>query len=244
MTVNKNMLSGVLVLAVIATIAVGIGMYKVRSRQAQLASQIIALGGGGTPVGIDDLRKAISLYEKKIEEHIHDAVKTQEYWKILVSRLFEKKLYGEVLEAAEEALHYNSTDPYLFYIQGVSATYKAKSLSDPAQNDERNRYFALSELSLSRAAELSPQYARPRYSLAVLYAFDLNRPAEAVFYAQQFLALSPHDSNGLFVLARAYFMLEQYQNAIQCYDTIIETSKDKQIIESAQENKAFVLSSR
>ncbi|GHU30533.1 hypothetical protein FACS1894172_03990 [Spirochaetia bacterium] len=238
---KKGMFTGIVVIMVVAAAVIGIGQYKTRSRQSQLASQIIALGGGGTPQGIADLRKAIGLYEQKIEAHVKDAVQTGAYWKILAGRLSDKSMDKEALEALEHAISYLPEDPYLFYLTGLSAGVVAKSSMNFNGVDDRSRYFAIAEAGYLRAIELSPRYPRPRYGIGVLYAFELNRPAEAIPHLELFLTLTDNDTiDCLFVLARAYYMTGRFQNAIECYDRIIKESKNPTEKQQADDDKETV----
>jgi len=75
----------------------------------------------------------------------------------------------------------------------------------------------------------------------VLYVFDLERPEDAVPHLQHYLEISRNDVDTMFVLARAFFMLKNYQGALDLYDRIIilTTSDQKRI--DAQNNRQMVL---
>ena len=245
MKIGNKVVIGIVVVICIAGIVVGIGAYKTRSRQSQLAAQIIALGRGGTPSGIEDMRKAIALYEKKIEEHVKDAEKRGSYWKILANRLYDKGLHTDALDALRQAIIYMPEDVALYYMQGVSAGVMAKSVLDSSR--EQADYYALAEESFLRSIALNSNYLRPRYSLGVLYTFDLNRPAEAIPHLELYLEQSPNstpiasDINAMFVLARAYYMIGDDQRAVEMYDRIIASTKDTAQKVEADNNKQLVL---
>lgn len=244
MKIKNEVVIGIVVLICIAVVVVGIGVYRTRSRQAQLAAQIVALGAGGTPTGIEDLRKAIALYEEKIEEHVKDAEKRASYWKILANRLYDKGLHSDALDALQEAIVYMPEDTALYYMQGVSASIMAKSVSASSQQAE---YYALAEASFLRSIALNSKYLRPRYSLGVLYTFDLNRPTDAIPHLELYLEQSPNstpmatDINAMFVLARAYYMAGDNQRAVEWYDHIIANTKDPAQKVEADNNKQIVL---
>jgi tetratricopeptide (TPR) repeat protein len=74
----------------------------------------------------------------------------------------------------------------------------------------------------------------------VLYTFELDRPAEAIPYLEQYLRILPTDIPAMFVLARACYMTEDYGPAIELYDRIIARTKDPEVKAEAQNNKDLV----
>ena len=153
-------------------------------------------------------------------------------------------MHLDALDALERAIRFDGEEPTLFYLTGVSAAVAAKSsLNFPGVKngeDARNRYFALAESAHRRAIELDPGYSRPRYAIGVLYVFELDRPAEAVPHLQRYLELMSTDTDAMFVLARAWYMTGNTQNAVDMYDRIIHTTKDKGKKEEALRNREFV----
>jgi tetratricopeptide (TPR) repeat protein len=222
-SLNGGILRSAAVLVVIVALVVGIFVYKRFAERNSLARQIADLSPkGAPPQGIEDLRKAIALYEKKIEAHVQDAAQTGVYWKILGSRLMDKGLYGEALEALEQAARYYPEDETVHYLIGVSSGISAKS--DYFSQSES--LFRTAEQAYLRAIDIDGRYAKALYGLAVLYVFELERPTEAVPYLERFLDINKSDTDAMAVLARAYYMTENYEAAIGLYDRIIDTSKD------------------
>jgi tetratricopeptide (TPR) repeat protein len=197
--------------------------------------------GGGVPGSIEDLRAAISAYEERIEEHVRDAAQTAIYWKILATRLQDKGLHTEALDALERALYYTPDDPSLHYLTGLSAGIVAKSFYAAVNRQDRERYFALAEAAYLRAIELDSRYARPRYGIGVLYVFELDRPRDAIPHLLRYMEIIINDVDAMFVLARAYYMTEEYQPAADLYDAIMGLTKDKDKRAEAQNNKQLVL---
>jgi tetratricopeptide (TPR) repeat protein len=237
-----------------ALTALGIGLIGVallgalyvfqRNRnQASLASRIAELGGRGTPVGIEDLREAIAVYEARIEEHVRDAAQTGIYWKILATRLADKGLHNDALDALERAAHYYPGDPALRYQVGVSAAMVAKSYLDFGDTGEGGaaRYYALAEEGYLQAIRLDETYTRSYYALGVLYVFELDRAQDAIPYLEKFLELRSGDVDGMFVLARAYYMTGAYQPALDLYDRIIPLTRDPDKRSQAEKNKQAVM---
>jgi tetratricopeptide (TPR) repeat protein len=203
---------------------------------------------GGPPETIEGLRAAIAAYGDAVEAHVRDAAQTGTYWKILATRLADKGMHQDALDALEMSIRYNAEDPTLFYLTGVSAGIVAKSSLDfprtGEQVSERERYLGLSERAYLRAVELDKDYAKPRYALGVLYSFELDRPEDAIPHLSRYLELMPRDVDGMFVLAGAYYATAQYEKAVDLYDRILVTTKDEKKLEEARNNRDFIMGRR
>jgi len=242
-------LAVIVALVIVAIIAVSI--YQKDRDRRDLAKRINSLGNpmsearlrGTPPETVEGLKAAIARYEKQIDRYLSDVDKTGTYWKILAIRLHDRGFHGEALEALERAIYYTPSDPVLHFYTGVSAGIAAKSFHNfpGSGNSQREFYFTLAEEAFLRAIELDSYYVRPRYSLGVLYAFDLDKPLEAIPHLEICLSLSRNDVDAMFVLARAYFMVRQFQNAINLYDRIIGLTKDENQRTEAQYNRQTVL---
>ncbi|MDR0878841.1 MAG: tetratricopeptide repeat protein [Treponema sp.] len=250
----KETLLGVFVLLIIAVLGFMVYRYEHGKTHRDLAKKITELSPkGGPPESIEGLREAIAAYEAQIELNVKEGAQTGVYWKILAVRLADKGMHRDALDALERAIYYTADDPTLFYLTGVSAGITAKAdLDFPGSSNRtsngssdgpasQDRYFALSESAYKRSIELDESYAKPRYGLGVLYTFDLNRPAEAIPHLERYLELMSSDLSGMFALARAYYMTENYEGAIDLYDRILTRTKDAKIKEQAQENKDFIM---
>jgi tetratricopeptide (TPR) repeat protein len=126
---------------------------------------------------------------------------------------------------------------------GVSAGIVAKSalnFEGTRGNMGRDNYYTLAEEGYLRAIALDERYVRPMYGLGVLYTFELGRPQEAIPYLLRCLDISP-DTDAMFVLARAYYMIEAYREAVEVYDRIIGFTKDPAKQNEAQINRQMVL---
>jgi tetratricopeptide (TPR) repeat protein len=243
MRVKKEAALGILVIGILVLVFLGILVTQRRSARNTLAARIAELGprGGGPPETIEGLRTAISAYEVQIEQHVRDAAQTGIYWKILATRLQDRGLHNDALDALERAVYYNPEDPSLHYLIGVSAGIIAKSSYIEQNQQSRERYYALSEAGYLRAVELDPRYVRPRYGLGVLYVFELDRPLDAIPHLLRYLEITTQDVDAMFILARAYYMTGEYQPAVDLYDTIIDLTKDADKRAEARNNKQFVL---
>jgi tetratricopeptide (TPR) repeat protein len=245
MKIKKEILIGITVIFVLAAGFYGMNFYGKNKNRTALARRVAELGvrGGGPPETIEGLKAAIAAYEERIDRHVKDAVQTALYWKILAIRLQDRSLHNEALEALEQAISYNPEDPALQYLTGVSSAIVAKSFHDFAGTGaERERLFALSESAYLRSIELDDAYSKPRYGIGVLYIFELDRPQDAVPHILRYLEIATDDVDAMFLLARAYYMIEQFQDALELYDRIIVlTKKNANKRKEAENNRQIVL---
>jgi len=160
------------------------------------------------------------------------------YWKILAVRLADRGMYRDALAALERALQFNATDPTLLFLTGESASIIAANALQFSVSSvsEKEHYYRLAESAYLRSIEQDAIYAKPLLGLGMLYTFDLERPAEAIPYLERYINVSSSDISGMFVLARAYFMTRNYEEAIALYDRIIARSKDSTVRGEAMNN--------
>ena len=240
----KNKIIKLIIAVFIISITLfGVSMCQKNRERGELARKIFALGGGVQTATIDDIKASIAAYERQIDRFVETAAKTGMYWKILASRLQDRGLHGEALEALTRAIYYSPEDPALHYSTGISAGIIAKSAHDypGRENVERAEYNKLAEQAFLRAIELDSRYLRPRYSLGVLYAFELDRPEEAIPHLELCLEISKNDVDTMFVLARAYYMKRDFQAALDLYDRIISITRVEQKKVDARNNRQLIL---
>ncbi|MCL2600222.1 MAG: tetratricopeptide repeat protein, partial [Treponema sp.] len=151
-------------------------------------------------------------------------------------------MHRDAIYAFERAIHFTSGDPTLFFLTGESAAIVAVSTLDfpGGPVSERDGYFRLAESAFLRAIEMDPTYGRPRYGLGVMYTFNLDRPQDAIPHLERFLQISPRDVMGMFVLARAFIMTEQFANAIELYERILVVSTDPSIRAEAEAHMELI----
>ena len=102
-------------------------------------------------------------------------------------------------------------------------------------------YLKLAESAYLRAIELEPRYVRSLYGLGVLYVFELDQCEKAIPYLETALSVETKNTDIMFVLARAYYVEGQYDNAVSLYDKIISVTKSEQKKKSAEANKKIAL---
>jgi tetratricopeptide (TPR) repeat protein len=232
----KEVISIFLVLFIAIALVIFIHNRTSTMHNRELARRMAELSPrGGPPETIEGLRQAIALYENQIERNVREAAQTGVYWKILATRLADRNLHNNALEALERAIYYNTEDPILFYLTGVSAGSVAKSIIGFSANaeNEREHFFRLAENSYKRALELDITYTRPMYGLAILYVFELDRPEDAIVQLERYLQIQPSDNSAMFVLARAYFMTGNLHRASEIYERIADRTRDRNVREEA-----------
>jgi len=235
----KEIVIGIFILSLVVFLIVTLFRYQSTKTNRELARRIAELSPrGGPPETIDGLRQAIALYETQIERNVREGAQTGVYWKILGIRLSDRGMHNDALAAFERAIYYNGDDPVIFYLTGVSAGKVAKDKVGFSANamKEKEHFFTLAENAYKRALELDATYTKPMYGLAVLYVFELNRPAEAIEYLERFLSIQTSDISAMFVLASAYYLTGNSTRAIETYDRIITRTKNKEFRERALEN--------
>jgi len=234
------------VIAILIIAAVGALIYFMYERGSSktnrdLAKRMAEISPrGGPPETIEGLRQAITLYENQIERNVREGAQTGVYWKILGTRLADRGMHNDALSAFERAIYFNTEDPSLYYLTGVSAGFVAKSKIGFSPR-ESEHYFKLAENAHLRALELEITYTRPMYALAILYAFELDRPQDAIIQLERYMQILPSDISAMFVLARAYFMIENNSRAIELYDRIISRTRNQEERQEASANKDLIM---
>ena len=243
MTRKRDVAFGIFVLMIIGSLIYAVVNYAQNKFRTDLAKRIAVLSPrGGPPETIEGLKKAIALYEEQIELNVKEGAQTGVYWKILGIRLADKKMHRDALDAFERALYFNAEDPSLYFFTGQSAVTVAEGIVgfSPNSSVEREHFQKLAESAYLRAIQLDAGYDKPLFALGFLYTFHLDRPAEAIPLLERYLRTSQKDIKVMFVLARAYYMTESYDNAVELYDRIISVTKDPKVRAEAQNNKEII----
>jgi len=230
----------------VVSAAITATMLTQRNRRVrEFADYIISHGESrwAAPDSVRQLRASIAANERRIERHVQYAARGAHYWKLLAIRLQQRGLHGEALGALQRAIFYAPEDPMLHFYTGLSAAILARSfhLFPGIVNTDRILHFELAESAFLRAIDLDDRYLRPRFSLGVLYVFELDRPEEAIPHLLRYLEISRNSIDTMFVLARAFFMVGMFREAIELYDRIIVLTSNDQTRLEAQRNRFIVL---
>jgi tetratricopeptide (TPR) repeat protein len=239
----KDAIISLFVVVSFGAIIIMVYHFEMEKGHRDLAKRIVGLSSkGGPPETIDGLKQAIALYEKQIELNVKMGAQTGVYWKILAIRLAGKGMHMDALQAFDRALYYKGDDPTLFFLTGESASIAAANTLNFKDNSdfERERLQNLAESAYLRAIELDPTYAKPKLGLGILYTFDMDKPEAALPHLDRYMQINSGDIRGMFVAARAYYMAENFDRAVELYERIIYRTKDPKVKAEAQNNIAFI----
>ena len=199
--------------------------------------------GVSSPNTIEELKDAISKYEERVAD-IQLANSQIGIWhKILATRYLDKKMYGEALKSFQKALEYYPDNQNLYYYVGLCAGYMSHASMDfdaDGYSEKRDNYLKLSEEAYKRAIEIEPRYARALYGLSVLYVFELGEDEKAIPLLEKLLTIETKNIDGMFLLARAYYMNYEFDKAVEMYDKIISLTKSPERKAEAEANREVV----
>ena len=240
---NRKALFGIFVIIFLTCAVIAFQTYSNNRELNDMAQSIASLGNDQQPETIEGLRLAIAAYERQIEAHVRDAAQTGMYWKILAIRLQDRGLHNEALGALERAIYFTPGDPVLHFLTGVSAAYVAKYFHEFSAGTSlrQEQLYTLAERAYLRSLELDSRYQRARYGLAVLYVFELNRPADAIPHLERYLEITRNDLDALFILGRAYYTTRDFHRALDIYDRIIALTRDDNRRNEARANRQQVM---
>ena len=242
---KKGAVIGITVVTLIILAALIAYLHERHTLRTEFAHYIVEQGTGrwARPDAVASLRRSIAIYERRIAQHVHSAARSATYWKLLGIRLQQRGLHGEALQAFARAIDLAPEDPTLHHHTGISAAFSARSFHLFPGRDitDRVQLFNLAEEAFLRAIELDDRYLRPRYSLGVLYVFNLNMPEEAIPHLQRVLEISRNDIDTMFVLSSAFYMIGNFREAVELLDRIITLTRDEQTRINAQNNRETVM---
>lgn len=196
------------------------------------------------PTSIDELKDAISKYEKRVADIQLAVTQTGVWYKMLGTRYLDNKLYGEALKCFQKALEFYPNNQNLYYYVGLCAGYMSHTALDfdaTGENTKVRNYQKLCENSYLRAIEIDERYTNALYGLGVFYVYETNENEKAIPFLQRLLDIEVRNADAMFALARAYYMTYQFDDAIALYDRIINTTKSDNKKALAKANKAQVL---
>lgn len=198
----------------------------------------------GNPGNIEEIKKGIEKYDSEAQELVEKNAKIGIWYKILGTRYLDKKMYGKALESFQKALEFYPENPNLYYYVGVSAAFVSHSALDfsgRGETDSKMNYLRLSENAFKQALAIDERYSKALYSLGVLYVYDLDDGEQAVKYLERYVDIEKRDTDGMMVLASAYYMTSQFEKAAEMYDKIISITKSAGRKADAESKKKVVL---
>jgi tetratricopeptide (TPR) repeat protein len=182
-----------------------------------------------------DLVKFRAVIDKKVDAGVQSAT----YYKMLGSAYLTKRMYGKALEAFQAAVELTPDNASLFYFIGVSAGYmsKAEEASRAGAQPGAKQLLDLAEKAYKRALEIDGTNVRAIYGLAVLYAYELDRPAEALPLLLTYLGTNTRDEGARFALARVYAALGKTEDSAMIYDELSKSAATQDMREAAASNR-------
>lgn len=198
----------------------------------------------GNPVSIEEIEAAIKEFYTEAEEVSQKNSQVGMWYKVVGLKYLDKKMYGKALECFEEALKYYPDNANLYYYVGNCAGYLGNASLDfdaTGSYEKMENYYALSEKSYLRALSIDDRYAYALYGIGVLYVYQLNQPEDAIAHLEKLLTIDTKNIDGMFVLANAYYLTQNYDKAADMFDTIIATTKSDKTKQQAETNKKQVL---
>lgn len=200
--------------------------------------------GVESPTTIDELKDAISKYQKRVADIQLAQTQIGIWYKILGTRYLDNKMYGEALKCFQTALEYYPNNQNLYYYVGICAGYMSHAALDfnaTGSVEKKMNYLKLAETAYLRAIEIEPRYSRALYAIGVLYVYELDENEKAIPYLEKLLTIDTKNVDAMFVLARAYYCTYEFDKAIDMYDKIISTTKSAEKKADAEANKKTVL---
>jgi len=203
--------------------------------------------GVSNPTTKEELLEAIEKYDARAMDLVSAQAQEGVWYKILGTRYLDEQMYGKAMESFQTALLYYPDNANLYYYVGICAGFLANSQldysgsGDFSANLKKQSYLDLSEQAFLQALSINPKYYRAMYSIGVLYTFDRGEPEKAIPHLETFLSFQKKDTDGMFVLACAYYVDHQFEKAISLYDKIIEINANPEKTRQAQENRQKTL---
>lgn len=195
-------------------------------------------GGRTSDARIAELEKDVAVFRKKVDEKVQATEKLGSYYKLLALAYLDRDMYGPALEALDRAVEIHSEQSPLFLFRAIAAARMSKAVRDPG---ERGTLLETAESSYLRAILLDPAYVQALYGLAILYAFELGREADALPLTQKILDREKDNVDALFLLGRLQYSLGRPEEALAAYDRILNIPAAGSRRDEARRNRRLIL---
>ncbi len=192
-------------------------------QDAEISSQRIA-----------ELRRDIEKYEKAIESAVDAYSQSASYHKLLAQELLKVEMFGPALDALQRAMELQPANPVVYYFAGVAAARTGRA---HMMSGEEDRYLALAERFFSEAVRLRQDYQDALFALAVLLAFDLDRPAEALEHSTRLSTIETGDPAVKFLHGNILVRNGRIEEAIEVYDGLARNAPSSEQRTRARQNR-------
>lgn len=189
------------------------------------------------PERVAQLRADIERYRAEVSQTLDRMMRVATFQKMLANELMQQELYGPALDALTSAIAIQTDNPVLYYLAAVAGARSAKAQPTPAAGAALLRQ---AERHYRIALEIRPEYQEALFGLAVLLAFELDRPEDALEYAQRLAQLETGDVAVRFLHANVLVRAGELERAVDVYDRIAsqETGEQRR---QAQDNRDRLL---
>jgi tetratricopeptide (TPR) repeat protein len=184
---------------------------------------------------IEDLKKNIDKFQAEVDKKVKATENLGVYWKMLALRYMNGGMYGEALESLKQAIAVYPENPLLFFYQGTCAGRLGKAqTADAAKQAE---LYRLAENAYKRAIALDPVLVNALYALSILYAFELDRPAEAEPLLKKALEVEKKNWDCKMLLARVYYQTRRPEQAMEIYKEVADSNAAETTRKDADDNR-------
>lgn len=192
--------------------------------------------GVQNPTSIEELELAIQKYQRRVDDIMLAQNRVAIWYKMLGTRYIDAKMYKKAVDAFLEALEYYPHNHNLYYQLGLAASQVAKMNVGFSFQESEEKYLSLAIDAYSKCLVLEPEYTKAAYALSVIYTYETGEYEKAVPILEDIVKRESKNYDAFFVLGAAYYLDGDYVSAKQSYQKIIDTAKDKKIIDSAKKN--------
>lgn len=198
---------------------------------------------GSSPTTIEELKQAIAISDAEVQRTVAANEKVGTYWRLLANRYLERNLFRDAYDAAIKALYYYPSNSGLYYIAGLSAAYLSRAAEADIRSGApgRDNWLKVAEAAYLNGLKFNDRAHLNMYALATLYAFELDRPEDALAQLERYMKIIAEDIDAHFLYARTLYVLGRYQDAVDVYDRIMQISRIKDRRDQAAANKKQIL---
>ncbi len=179
---------------------------------------------------IEELEADVAAFRETVDKHFRAMRDLRGAYRALGMRYLEAGMYGAAYEQFEAAADIDSGNATIFYYAGIAAGNHARGALD---DEERQARLERAERAYLRALDLRSRYPSAAYGLAVLYAYELERPSDARPYIDKVLEWRTRDVRARAVSAYIYASQGRINEALQEYDRVIEEADDEEFRDEA-----------
>lgn len=227
------------VIAVILVLILLLGACS--QEESDTLEELVEMEGGPDQVSderIAEIEREIERHREIVEEKVQATGELGVYYKMLARAYTSRQMFGPALDALEEAIRIETDNPVVFYRAAVAAGHLGSAAGN---REDAMEHFETAERYYERALELDPDYVDALYGLAVLYAFELDRSADALPLLDRATAAAPERARPFMLKGRVLLELGRPEEAAEAYGRAAETADSANVRDAALENRRSIL---